>query len=170
MKPEKLARLTVETHVKKGKMPEAPAKLTEVEVSKAGAFVSIKTSNNELRGCIGTIQATRDSVIDEVMNNAISAAIRDPRFSPIDQTELDKLKYSVDILHEPEKVTDFNQLDPKIYGIIVSCAAGKQALLLPDLEGLDTVERQVVGCMKKAGILPEEKLFIQRFKVDRFSE
>ncbi|NLF83619.1 MAG: AmmeMemoRadiSam system protein A [Candidatus Gastranaerophilales bacterium] len=170
MKPQELARLTVETYIKTGKMPDKPDKLEGVDVKTAGTFVSIKTMSGELRGCIGTIQAVRDSIIDEIMNNAVSSAHYDPRFSPIKQDELPNLKYSVDILHEPEKVTDFRQLDPKNYGIIISSETGKKALLLPDLEGLDTVEKQLTACMRKAGIQVNEAVTIQRFRAERFSE
>lgn len=170
MRPEELARLTVENHIKYNKMPEMPTKLLEVNADKAGAFVSIKTKGGDLRGCIGTIQATRDSVIEEIMNNAVSSATKDPRFPTIEESELDKLKYSVDILHEAERVNNFNELDPKVYGIIVSSASGKQALLLPALEGLDTVEKQVSACMRKAGIPQKERISVYKFKVDRYSE
>ena len=170
MRPEKFARFIIENHIKKTGKPELPKKLTDVEVQQAGAFVSIKTIDDDLRGCIGTILSSRNSVIEEVMNNAISSATRDPRFPEVEESELENLKYSVDILHEPERVNDFKQLDPNIYGIIVSSATGKQALLLPDLEGLDTTEKQLAACMRKAGIAMDESVSIQRFKVDRYSE
>lgn len=170
MKPQELARLTVETYVKTGKMPEKPDMLEGIEVKKAGTFVSIKTKSGDLRGCIGTVQAVRDSIIDEIMNNAVSSAFYDPRFPAVSEDELSNLKYSVDILHEPEKVTDFRQLDPKNYGIIITSNTGRKALLLPDLEGLDTVEKQVAACMRKAGIQVSETVTIQRFKAERFSE
>ncbi len=170
MKPEKFARLTIEKHIKQEGKLEIPKKLTGIEIDKAGAFVSIKTTKGDLRGCIGTIQATKDSIIDEIMTNAISAATADPRFQPVKASELDDLKYSVDVLHYPEPIKDFNELDPKVYGIIVYSAPEKRALLLPDLEGIDTVQKQVVACMQKAGIKPEERIFVHRFKVDRFSE
>jgi len=170
MRPEEFARLIIENHIRGKGKPELPKTLTGVEVNKAGAFVSLKTANGELRGCIGTILATRDSVIEEVMHNAISSATRDPRFSPVEAHELDSLKYSVDILHPPERVKSLDELDPKVYGIIVSAESGRQALLLPDLEGLDTIEKQVAACMRKAGILLEEKISVQKFKVDRYSQ
>lgn len=170
MRPEEFARLVIESHIKGNTTPELPQKLTGVDVDKAGAFVSLKTANDELRGCIGTILATRDSVIEEVMHNAISSATKDPRFPPVNEHELDNIKYSVDILHEPERIKTLDELDPKVYGIIVSSESGRQALLLPDLEGLDTIEKQVAACMRKAGIALEEKISVQRFKVDRYSQ
>lgn len=168
MRPNEFAKAVVESHIKGNDLPTIP-QLSEVEVSKAGAFVSIKTHDGDLRGCIGTIQATRDSVIDEVMHNAISSATRDPRFPPIEEFELENLKFSVDILHAPERVQSLDQLDPLTYGVIVSSLDGRQALLLPDLEGLDTVEKQVSACMNKGGIGPSEKIIVHRFKVDRYN-
>lgn len=170
MRPEQLARLTIEKHIKNELDLKIPEKLIDVNIKKAGSFVSIKTHDNDLRGCIGTILATRNSVIEEIMANAVSSATRDPRFPPVEEFELNNLKYSVDILHEPERVKSLEELDPKNYGIIVSSESQKQALLLPDLEGLDTVEKQIIACMKKAGIDMHEKISVQRFKVDRYSE
>lgn len=170
MKPAELARLTVETYVKTHKIPQSPENLEGVNVKKAGAFVSIKTEENELRGCIGTIFATENSVSDEIINNAISSCTRDPRFLPVTEEELEGLKYSVDILHPPEPVSSVDELDPKNYGIIVISETGKQGLLLPDLEGVDTVEQQITICQHKAGMGRNERYSLRKFKVDRYSE
>jgi AmmeMemoRadiSam system protein A len=171
MKPEELARTTVEKYIKERKiLSDRPPKLFGVEVCQAGTFVSIKTSEGELRGCIGTIMPTRSSVIEEIIYNAISASTKDLRFPAVEPFELINLKYSVDILQKPEKISSFAHLNPEIYGIIVISDTGRQALLLPALEGLDTVEKQVSACMRKAGIGANEKVSIQRFKVDRYSE
>lgn len=119
---------------------------------KAGTFVSIHSSTDDLRGCIGTIGATQPSVALEIVANAIAAATRDPRFEPIKSSELEALNISVDVLTEPEKITSVNELDPKKYGVIVE--KGRQrGLLLPDLEGINTVEEQLNIAMRKAGIL-----------------
>ena len=170
MKPQELARLTVESYIKEHKTPEPPAELEDVEVKKAGAFVSIKTKTGDLRGCIGTILSTEESVAQEIIHNAVSASTRDPRFPSMKENELENVKYSVDILHEPERVASIEELDPKNYGIIVQSETGKQALLLPDLEGVDTIEQQIYICQRKAGMQHNEKFSLQKFKVDRYSE
>lgn len=170
MKPQELARLTIETYIKTRKTPAPPESLEGVEVKQAGAFVSIKTKDGDLRGCIGTILSTEDTVEQEIINNAVSASTRDPRFNSVQENELDNLKYSVDILHKPEKVTSIEELDPKNYGIIIKSETGRQALLLPDLEGVDTVEQQIMICQRKAGMRHNEKFALQKFKVDRYSE
>jgi len=171
MKPTEFAKLTVETFIKEGKLPKMPPSLIGINVDKAGTFVSIKTrDDNNLRGCIGTIFPTKENVIEEIMHNAIAAATKDPRFEAVQRPELDNLRYSVDILFPPEPVTAVDQLDPKNYGIIVASRSGRQALLLPDLEGIDTVEVQLGVCKRKAGIPPNEPIAVQRFKVERYPE
>jgi hypothetical protein len=169
--PASLARKTVEQYIlSKEKTSPTEYKITDVEVDQAGAFVCIKKKNGDLRGCIGTIFPTKETVEDEIINNSISAATGDPRFSPVGQNELDDLEYTVDILHKPEPINNINDLDPKIYGIIVKSDSGKQALLLPDLEGVDTIEKQISITKRKAGIPMNEPVHIFRFKVDRYPE
>ncbi|MDD3013031.1 MAG: AmmeMemoRadiSam system protein A [Candidatus Gastranaerophilales bacterium] len=170
MKPVEFAKLTVEKYIKENKKPSLPLSLVGIEVEKAGSFVSIKTKNGDLRGCIGTIFPTKNTIIEEIVHNAISASTQDPRFEPIKRYELNDLVYSVDVLHPPEDVASLDELDPNIYGIIVLAQSGRQALLLPDLEGVDTVEDQIAICMRKAGIPSHEAISIKRFKVDRYKE
>lgn len=170
MKPVELAKLTIEKYIKEKKIPSLPSSLVGIEVEKAGSFVSIKTKNGDLRGCIGTIFSTKETIAEEIIHNAIAASTKDPRFDPVQRYELNDLVYSVDILHPPEDVTSLLELDPEVYGIIVISQSGKQALLLPALEGVDTVEDQIVICMRKAGIPSQEPISVKRFKVDRYKE
>ena len=160
-----LARKTVETHVKKGKTPH-PKELTPEMRQRAGVFVSIHKLG-ELRGCIGTIEPRKDNVAEEIIANAVSSATRDPRFPPIAPDELDQLDYSVDVLTPPEPVESQDQLDPKRYGVIVE-AGFKRGLLLPDLEGVDSVDYQIDICCQKAGITPDEPIKLYRFEVKRY--
>lgn len=132
----------------------------------AGVFVSLK-KHGQLRGCIGTIVPTRSSAAEEIVQNAISAATNDPRFPKVDASELDELEYSVDILGRPEPVESLDQLDPSRYGVIVS-RGSKRGLLLPDLEGVDTVEEQVEIARHKADIGPGEQVKLERFEVMRY--
>lgn len=134
---------------------------------KKGVFVSLKI-NNELRGCIGTIQGVTSCIGEEILRNSISAAFNDPRFSPLKQNELYECDISVDILYEPEVCT-FEDLDPKNYGVIVTYGR-KRGLLLPNLEGVNTKEMQVEIALDKAGIRNDEDYHIERFKVERFKE
>ncbi len=161
-----LARKAVEAYVRKREVLEVPEDLPqEMYSGRAGAFVSIK-ENGSLRGCIGTIQAVQDSIAEEIIGNAISASTRDYRFSPIEEEELDKLTISVDILGEREPVNSADDLDVLRYGVIVT-SGNKRGLLLPNLEGVDTVEQQIAIAKRKAGIGSGEKAELERFEVVR---
>ena len=103
----------------------------------------------------------------EIANNAISASTRDPRFDPITVDELPMLEINVDVLGDAEDIDSKDQLDVKKYGVIVSTRDGRRGLLLPDLEGVDTVDYQVAIAMQKGGIKPGEKYYLQRFEVVR---
>ena len=160
-----LARLSLETFVKTHKAAELPKNLPEEMTNRrAGAFVSLH-KDGALRGCIGTIAPTTDSIAQEILQNAISACSRDPRFSP-EVDELDDIEYSVDILGEAERIFSLEDLDVKKYGVIVE-SKGRRGLLLPDLEGVDTVEEQVRIAMRKGGIPLTEPIALWRFEVIR---
>lgn len=161
-----LARKSVEEFVRKRQEITAPEKLSPELSEKAGIFVCIK-KKGQLRGCIGTFMPTTENVAQETIKNAVSAAIHDPRFPPVEIGELQDLEYSVDVLLPPEKVNGISGLDPKNFGVIVTNGV-KKGLLLPDLEGVDTVEEQIRIAKLKAGMLPGEKVDIFRFKVRRY--
>jgi AmmeMemoRadiSam system protein A len=163
----RLAKQTVETYIREGKVFK-PKRLTSQMKEKAGVFVSIH-KHGDLRGCIGTIEPQRSNVAEEIILNAISSATRDPRFlhTPITPDELEDLEYSVDVLTTPQPVKSQKQLDPKKYGVIVE-AGWRKGLLLPDLEGVDTVEEQIDICRQKAGIPPTAPVKLYRFEVKRY--
>ena len=162
----KLARHSLETFVKTHKPATLPDNLpAELINRRAGAFVSLHKDGN-LRGCIGTIMATQDTLAEEILQNAISACSKDPRFEPVTIEELDDIEYSVDVLGEPERIFDVAELNVKRYGVIVE-NGGRRGLLLPDLDGVDTVEEQIAIAKRKAGIRPNEKVMLWRFEVIR---
>lgn len=162
----RLARKTIEEYVGKGQKIKVPGELPEEMYSgKAGVFVSIK-EDGKLRGCIGTIQAVHSSIAEEIIENAISAATKDSRFSPIEPEELDRLVISVDVLGSMESIDSPDELDVKKYGVVVT-KGYKRGLLLPNLEGVDTVEEQIGIAKRKAGIGEEEKVQLERFEVVR---
>lgn len=160
-----LARKTLENHLTGAPRPQT-GDVPEEFQKKAGVFVSIKKHGN-LRGCIGTIEPYQDSVVEEVMANAISAGLNDPRFQPVSRTELDDLEYSVDVLQPPEPIQGLEELDPAKYGVIVR-SGRKSGLLLPNLEGINTAQEQVEIARQKAGINPHEKVQLERFEVTRY--
>ena len=163
----RLARLSLETFVRTGKLLDVlPDDLPdEMTTRSAGTFVSLH-AHGQLRGCIGTTGPTTENVAWEIVRNAVSACSRDPRFTPVRTDELNSLEYSVDVLGEPEVVSSQSDLDVKKYGIIVSCG-GRRGLLLPDLEGVDTVEQQIEIALQKGGISGGEQYTLERFEVVR---
>ena len=162
-----LARLSVETYVKTGRPAKLPDNVpTELLTQRAGAFVSLH-EHGELRGCIGTIAATKPNVAEEILANGISACSRDPRFDPVSPDELDYLEYSVDILGDAEPISSPAELDVKRYGVIVT-KGWKRGLLLPNLDGVDTIDYQVEIAKRKAGIHPaDDDVDLERFEVVR---
>lgn len=162
----KLAKEAVESYVLDGTTVVPPEELTPEMSDKAGVFVSIK-KGGRLRGCIGTFSPASDNVAEETIRNAIHSATRDPRFSPVSPQELQELVFSVDILTPPEKVASQSDLDPKRYGVIVQ-QGELRGLLLPDLEGVDTVDEQVRIAAQKAGIIVKDGIELFRFEVKRY--
>ena len=163
----RLARAEVEAWVGGRRRIEPPADLPEEMLGRrAGVFVSLH-KEGRLRGCIGTIGPTQDSIAEEIIENAISAASRDPRFSPVRKDELDALEISVDVLAPAETIRSKEELDVKRYGVIVSKGM-KRGLLLPNLDGVDTVDEQISIALRKAGLSEREKDYrLERFEVVR---
>jgi hypothetical protein len=161
----KLAKDSVETYVKQ-KKEFKPGRLTPEMKPQAGVFVCLK-KRGDLRGCIGTFEPTEDNIAHEIVTNAISSASRDPRFEPVTAEELKDLEYTVDVLTTPEPIESKDQLDPKRYGVIVE-SGWRRGLLLPDLEGVDSVDYQLDIARQKAGIGPDEEVKLYRFEVKRY--
>ncbi len=163
----RLALRAVDAYVRNGRVIDVPADLeAELLATKAGAFVCFKR-DGQLRGCIGTIEPSRNCLAEEIIANAISAATQDPRFLPVEEPELEGLECTVDVLAPAEEVSALSELDPKRYGVIVQCGS-RRGLLLPDLEGVDTVEEQVDIARRKAFIGSGEPIKLYRFEVIRY--
>lgn len=162
----RLARLSLETYVKKGKYAAIPGGLPiDLTKRKAGVFVSLKM-HGRLRGCIGTTAPAKESIAQEIIVNAVSAGTGDPRFDPVTQEELADLVYSVDVLSEREAIASMKELDAARYGVIVK-KGSHSGLLLPNLDGVDTPEQQVEIALQKAGIDARANYEMQRFEVVR---
>ncbi|MBR0266538.1 MAG: AmmeMemoRadiSam system protein A [Clostridia bacterium] len=162
----RLARETVESYVTERKLPNVPDWATaEMKQERAGVFVSIH-KEGKLRGCIGTFLPTKGNIALEIISNAVSASTRDPRFDPVRPEELKWLEINVDVLSAPEQISGRDELDVRKYGVIVSCGS-RRGLLLPDLDGVDTVDEQVEIAMKKGGIRENEPYTLERFEVVR---
>lgn len=164
-----LAKKTVKMYLQENKLPDVKSQVKELLSRRAGCFVSLhKKANDELRGCIGTIVPVYKNLAGEIIANAIEAAFRDPRFAPVTADELDGLKFSVDVLGEPEEIDNPDQLDPKRFGVIVKALDGRSGLLLPNLDGIDNTQQQLDIARQKAGIDPNEKITLYRFRSQRY--
>lgn len=168
----KLARLTVTRYLSGDHRPPDGAEVDPDETLwnlERACFVSVKTLCGDLRGCIGTILPSGATLDREIAANAVSAAVRDPRFPPMRADELDGVTFSVDVLTLPEPVTNQDELDPKVWGVIVS-KGFRRGVLLPDLEGVESVRRQLEIAAGKAGICGLSGVTIERFRVARYKE
>jgi AmmeMemoRadiSam system protein A len=162
-----LARRAIEAYLRDHTVV-APAEILDQQPRRAGVFVSLHLPDGSLRGCIGTTEPHRNSIEEEIVANAISASTGDPRFYPIEQSELPNLDISVDVLEGPEEVNGPEELDAKKYGVVVRTIDGRRALLLPDLEGVETVDQQLRIACRKGGIDPvNDQYRIFRFRVER---
>lgn len=189
-----LTKLAVENYIREGKIISPPEDLPKELLTKSsGAFVTIYTkykipyTKYQLRGCIGTYLPTKINIAEEIIHNAVAAATEDYRFGSIKQEELPHLSYTGYILNPPELVKDIKELNPKKFGIIIKTAPIsspngtdvifnghmpiKSGLLLPDLEGVDTVEKQISIACQKGGIDPtREKIIIYRFTTEKYAQ
>ena len=164
----RLARETVVRLLRGLPLPESGEEVAPSPLwrERRACFVSIKKRNGALRGCIGTLSPSSPSLDREIIANAVLASTRDPRFPPMTEEELEDAVFSVDVLSEPEPADGIAQLDPKVFGVIVS-KGGRRGVLLPDLEGVDTAEEQVAIAARKAGIRDLEGVSLERFRVER---
>ncbi len=166
----RLAHQAIQAYIRDGQhmRPPSISEMTPEMRARAGAFVSLH-ENGDLRGCIGTFLPQQDNVAREIIENAIASATRDPRFMPVREDELDDLDISVDVLDEPEPVESMADLDPELYGVIVSAKHdNRRGLLLPALEQVKTAEQQVSIARQKAWIGPNEPVQLYRFRVKRY--
>jgi hypothetical protein len=163
-----LARASIESFILRHRrldLKDAPVEITADLKERKACFVSLK-KQGELRGCIGTIEPQRDTLAEEILENAISASTRDPRFPPVQPHELADIVVSVDVLDTPSPC-EFKDLDPKVYGVIVE-QGWRRGLLLPDLEGVDDAAFQVDIAAQKGGVNLKAEHKLYRFKVERY--
>ncbi|MCK5084370.1 MAG: AmmeMemoRadiSam system protein A [Candidatus Pacebacteria bacterium] len=167
----KLAKNVIETYIKTGKKIEVPENLPgEFYDVRKGVFVTIyeKHSEKKLRGCIGTFMPTKENVALEIIDNAISAAIHDYRFSPVVESELGDIQYEISLLNPPKQIDSIENLSPEKYGVIIKSPSGKIGLLLPGIKGVKTPEHQISIACQKAGIdLDKERIKLFRFTVEK---
>jgi AmmeMemoRadiSam system protein A len=167
-----LAKSAIEEYVRHRKIMDVPKNLPpEFYSQKGGVFVSLH-KGNKLRGCIGTYLPVHKNLAEEIILNAIAACSRDNRFSPLSPEELPELKVEVSLLSSPKKISSLAEIDPQKYGVIVRCSDGRTGLLLPNLEGIDSAEKQLSIACQKGGINPafDKNLEIYIFTTQKYEE
>ncbi len=164
-----LAREAVRLGLRKERV-SVPDELESEFAQPAGAFVTIRTDNGALRGCVGSTHATQPTVADEVARVAPLAALEDPRFPPVDESELAALRFEVSVLTPLEPIAHAGELDAHRYGVQVQDSDGRRALLLPSIPGIDSVDRQLYEVRRKAGIQEGAPIQMWRFEVEKYGE
>jgi AmmeMemoRadiSam system protein A len=152
-----------------GREPQPPVEPRGDLARAAPVFVTLRIAG-ALRGCMGDLVARCPNLVEETMERAVTAAIHDPRFAPLTLEELDEATIDVTILGPRTPVASTDELDPAVYGIDVSDASGRRGVLLPDVEGVDTVEQQLAVVRRKAGIPDDGEMTIRRFRVIKISD
>jgi AmmeMemoRadiSam system protein A len=162
----KIARSAIRAHLLEGRATREPSR----DTPPAGVFVTLRNADGSLRGCIGSIAPVMSDLVAETSRSAVLAATRDPRFPPVTIDELPALRIEVSVLGPEEPAAGLDDLDPRVFGVIVRDRAGRRGLLLPDIEGVDEPEQQVQIARRKAGIAASEPVVLSRFRVRKFCE
>jgi MEMO1 family protein len=164
----RLARSSLQAYVHLGR----PLRLPEETISALGqrqaCFVTLR-EHGQLRGCVGTIEPTRENLAQEIADNAVGAGTRDFRFLPVTAGELGDLAYSVDVLSPLEGVRDISGLDPAVDGMVVR-QGGRVGVLLPGIPEVKDAQQQFEICCQKAGISSPAGIELARFSVTRYAE
>ena len=150
-----IARESVETYIKEGKIPEFSEDNPMLN-QKLGAFVTIK-KHGKLRGCIGEFSPTKEPLYKVVSKMAIAAATKDIRFSPVKEEELDELEYEVSVLSEPQKIDNWRKIELGKQGVIIRQSLN-QGVFLPqvaDETGWSLEKFLSELCFQKAGLPPD---------------
>jgi AmmeMemoRadiSam system protein A len=162
-----IARSAIRHYLATGEIDDPPS--SPYDPPPSGVFVSLHEPappgfvEGPLRGCIGTIKPREPSVRSEIARSAVSAAVSDPRFPPLQPGEVDGLEVTVYLLDVAEPIDGADQLDPERYGVIVEGPDGRSGLLLPAIPGITTAEQQVDIATRKAGLSPTDAVRLSRF-------
>jgi AmmeMemoRadiSam system protein A len=152
-----------------GRPPAPPAPTTPALAEPAAVFVTLR-KHGDLRGCIGSMSPLQGDLCAEVDERARAAAFEDPRFPSLEADELAACRIEVSVLGPLEAVRSAGDLDPRRYGVEVADEHGRRGVLLPDLDGVDSVEQQLAIARRKAGIPPEAAVSVRRFEVLKVAE
>ena len=163
----RLARDAIRHYLETGEILDPGSASTDPPPS--GVFVSLHEPppagevDGPLRGCIGSYQPRELTLRREIVHSAVAAAVSDPRFAPLQLSEIDNLHVTVYLLGETEPVERLDDLDPARYGIIVKGPGERTGLLLPALPGITTVAQQVDLALRKANFTRYDPIRLYRF-------
>lgn len=170
-----LARYRIETHWGD---PETKKPPISFDLNKEVATFVTLNLDGKLRGCIGSLTATRPLWLD-VQENAYSAAFNDFRFSPLSKEEYENIHVEISVLSEVTRV-EFDSVDtlrakirPGIDGIVYR-HMGRRATFLPQVwEQIPDFDTFFSRLSQKAGLGPDPELIyatVERYQVDKYSE
>lgn len=144
---------------------------------KGATFVTL-TQGGELRGCIGTLEAHRP-LLEDVKANAVAAALHDPRFAPLQHTELSYTRVEVSLLSASEAIAfeseqhALAQLRPEVDGIIFEYGHYRSTFLPQVWEQLPDPETFMAHLKHKAGLAPNfwaAGVKLSRYSVSKWKE
>ncbi|GAB1234348.1 AmmeMemoRadiSam system protein A [Ferrigenium sp. UT5] len=169
-----LARAAISLRL--GMTAELPPRADWLE--KTGAcFVTLK-AHGQLRGCIGSLEA-RQALYDDVVHNAVAAAVRDPRFPPLTPAELNGIEVEVSLLSATTPMDCFDEADalaqlrPNVDGIILEYGPHR-ATFLPQVWADLPQPQRFLAHLKRKARLPEDfwsdDIRLARYTVQKFSE
>jgi len=176
----RLAREAMERGVRGENMPPLdPAALPAPLRENGSAFVTL-TVRGQLRGCIGSLEAHR-SLAEDVRDHAVAAALRDPRFHPVEEAELNGIKIEVSRLTPPVPLeyTDaddlLSKLCPYVDGVILRDGTYQRATFLPQVwEKIPDRAEFLNNLCQKMGAKPDlwrtKHLDVLIYKVEEFHE
>jgi hypothetical protein len=147
-------------------------------LDETGAVFVTLTRNGQLRGCIGSLEAHKP-LGQDLENNAVAAAFRDPRFPPLEQVELEQIRIEVSILSKPEVMHFANEADalaqlrPGIDGVIFQ-GNGRRSTFLPQVwEQLPDRRQFMTHLKQKAGLSADywsDSVQLSRYAVAKYKE
>ena len=175
----RLAREALECGVRRKKLPPVDsASLTPHLLEQGASFVTL-TINGDLRGCIGALEAYQP-LVDDVREHAIAAALEDPRFRPVDESELDRINIEVSRLTAPRPLEYSTSEDllvklrPHVDGVILK-GDFRRATFLPQVwEKIPDPEEFLDHLCAKMGarsnLWRNTKLQVEVYQVEEFHE
>jgi AmmeMemoRadiSam system protein A len=169
-----IARQSIESMLAGRRAAVTESEADDVLRRPAGVFVTLRTHDGELRGCIGSI-VPREPLVRAVTSSAINAAFRDPRFHPVTAPEMTALELEISVMGPIERVYDVSDIVPGRDGLIIS-RGGNAGLLLPQVATEYGWDREMFldqTCLKAglpAGSWRRPETKIEKFSAEVFGE